>query len=113
MELTWGGKPSEILFDLEALPVSDEASTVATGVNVMGSSHFSLIIALKLIQRLAKARRRRALTIVELLSVTARLRLRARAHPPCRPFPSLTRGNGERLWLVQGDHGSQSNDFEK
>jgi hypothetical protein len=60
-----------------------------------------------------KARRRRALRIVELLSVTARLRLRARAHPPYHPFPSLARENGERLWLVQGDHGRQSNDFDK
>jgi hypothetical protein len=67
MELTWGGKPPEILFDLEASPVPNEASTVATGVNVLRSSHFGPSIALELIQRLGNRAARRALKITKLL----------------------------------------------
>ena len=71
---------------------------------------FSLI-ALKLIQPLGKraqagTENRRTPSVLRPVCGSAHVHT-----TQCRPFPSLARG--ERLWLVQGDHGSQSNDFEK
>lgn len=75
--------------------------------------HFSLVIALTLTQRLGKRAaggQRESSNSSVLWPVCGSAHVHT-LHVAL--FLRLLVQNGAQLWLVQGDHGSQSNDFEK